>query len=314
MIKNHPLEEPINAYIDNLDMKQVSIRSYAELMKRYLSYLRSHNIRYAKRADLIKYRESMWEEGLKANTIQKQMVVIRAFYLWLKINYKNFGFEEIYHHNIAEGIKGARIDRNYKKEPLSLEQARNLIEVAKRDTKNIYGIRNYAIILLMLTTGMRTIEVVRARKQDLSRMDHHSILYIQGKGKDGSDTFVKLPIEVTDAINEYLHLRNDKNKYIFVSHEKNSLNQLTTSSLRTSLRRIMKKAGIHNPKQTVHSLRHTTAYFNLKSGGTLESTQQLLRHKNIETTLIYAHNINRIDDDSEFRIRDYILKKENDKT
>lgn len=314
MIKTHPLEEPIKAYIDNLDMKQVSIRSYAELMKRYLSYLRSHNIRYAKRADLIKYRESMWEEGLKANTIQKQMVVIRAFYLWLKINYKNFGFEDIYNHNIAEGIKGARIDRNYKKEPLSLEQARNLIEVAKRDAKNIYGIRNYAIILLMLTTGMRTIEVVRARKQDLSRMDHHSILYIQGKGKDGSDTFVKLPIEVTDAINEYLHLRNDKNKYIFVSHEKNSLNQLTTSSLRTSLRRIMKKAGIHNPKQTVHSLRHTTAYFNLKSGGTLEATQQLLRHKNIETTLIYAHNINRIDDDSEFRIRDYILKKENDKT
>jgi len=314
MIKNHPLEEPIKAYIDNLDMKQVSIRSYAELMKRYLSYLRSHNIRYAKRADLIKYRESMWKEGLKANTIQKQMVVIRAFYLWLKINYKNFGFEEIYNHNIAEGIKGARIDRNYKKEPLSLEQARNLIEVAKREAKNIYGVRNYAIILLMLTTGMRTIEVVRARKQDLSRMDHHSILYIQGKGKDGSDTFVKLPIEVTDAINEYLHLRNDKNKYIFVSHEKNSLNQLTTSSLRTSLRRIMRKAGINNSKQTVHSLRHTTAYFNLKSGGTLEATQQLLRHKNIETTLIYAHNINRIDDDSEFRIRDYILKKENDKT
>ena len=314
MIKNHPLEEPIKAYIDNLDMKQVSIRSYAELMKRYLTYLRSHNIRYAKRADLIKYRESMWEEGLKANTIQKQMVVIRAFYLWLKIDYKNFGFEEIYNHNIAEGIKGARIDRNYKKEPLSLEQARNLIEVAKRDANNIFGIRNYAIILLMLTTGMRTIEVVRARKQDLSRMDYHSILYIQGKGKDGSDTFVKLAIEVTDAINEYLHLRNDKNKYIFVSHEKNSLNQLTTSSLRTSLRRIMRKAGINNPKQTVHSLRHTTAYFNLKSGGTLEATQQLLRHKNIETTLIYAHNINRIDDDSEFRIRDYILKKENDKT
>lgn len=45
-------------------------------------------------------------------------------------------------------------------------------------------------------------------------------LYSQGKGKDGSDTFVKLPIEVTDAINEYLHLRNDKNKHIFVSHEK----------------------------------------------------------------------------------------------
>ncbi|MDX9692051.1 MAG: tyrosine-type recombinase/integrase [Acholeplasmataceae bacterium] len=313
MIKHHPLEEPIKTYIENLDMKQISIKSYHDLLKRYLNYLKSHNIKYPKRADLIKYRESMWEEGLKANTIQKQMVVIRAFYLWLKINYKSFNFDDTYAFNIAEGIKGARIDRNYKKEPLSLEQARHLLEVCYQDRHNIYQIRNYAIILLMLTTGMRTIEVVRARKQDLSRMDHHSILYIQGKAKDGTDNFVKLPIEVTDAINDYLHLRADKNKYIFISHEKNSLTQMTTHSLRTSIKRLMRKAGINNPKQTVHSLRHTTAYFNLKSGGTLEATQQLLRHKNIETTLIYAHNINRIDDDSEFRIRDYILKKEENK-
>lgn len=310
MMKNHPLEEPIKTYIENLDMKQVSIRSYAELMKRYLNHLRSHNIKYAKRLDLIKYRESMWDDGLKANTIQKQMVVIRAFYLWLKINHKNFGYEEIYGTNIADGVKGVRIDQNYKKEPLSLEQSRNLIKVAKTSAKNIYGIRNYAIILLMLTTGMRTIEVVRARKQDISRMNHHSILYIQGKAKDSSDTFVKLAIEVTDAINEYLNLRNDKVKYLFVSHEKGRLNQLKTGSLRISIKRIMKKAGIDNPRQTVHSLRHTTAYLSLKSGGSLESTQQLLRHKRIETTLIYAHNINRIQDESEFRIRDYILNKE----
>ena len=310
----HPLEKPITVYIENLDMKQASIRSYSELMKRYLRHLISHNLLYPKRIDLIKYRESMWKEGLKANTIQKQMVVIRSFYFWLKINYKNFGFEDVYSQNIAEGIKGVRIAHNYKKEPLSLEQARKLIEEAKQGAKNIYGKRNYAIILLMLTTGMRMIEVVRAKKQDLSRMNHHSILYIQGKAKDESDTFVKLPIEVTDAINEYLLLRKDKVKFIFVSHEKNSLSQLKTSSLRISITRIMKKAGIDNPKQTVHSLRHTTAYFNLLSGGSLESTQQLLRHKNIETTLIYAHNINRINDESEFRIRDYIMKKEDDQT
>ena len=300
MIKNHPLEEPIKSYIENLDMKQISIRSYAELMNRYLKYLRKNNIKYAKRSDLIKYRESMWDDGLKANTIQKQMVVIRAFYLWLKINYKNYGYEEIYSTNIAEGVKGVKIDQNYKKDPLSIEQVRKLIEVAKTSAKNIYG--------------MRTIEVVRARKQDLSRMNHHSILYIQGKAKDNSDTFVKLAIEVTDAINEYLHLRNDKVKYLFVSHEKGRLNQLKTSSLRISIKRIMKKAGIDNPRQTVHSLRHTTAYLSLKSGGSLESTQQLLRHKHIETTLIYAHNINRMEDESEFRIRDYILNKEADQT
>ncbi len=311
MIKAHPLEPLIELYCENLDIKKNSVNSYKALLLRYVRYLKRHNIQYAKRSDIIDYREQMWEEGLRANTIQKQIVVIRNFYQWLKVNQRQFEFEEIYQFNIAEQIKGAKIDRNYKKEPLNKEQAIKLIEVARQHKTDITGYRNYAIILLMIITGVRSIEVVRAMKADLSKLFKFSILYVHGKGKDGADTFVKLSQEVTDALNDYLNRRKDNSRYLFVTHgETSSCQQLSSNTLRRAITILMKQAGIYNAKHTPHSLRHTTAYLNLQAGGSLESTQQLLRHKNIETTLIYAHNINRINDDSEFRINNYLFDEE----
>jgi len=311
MIKEHPLEPLIEQFCENLDIKKNSVSSYKALLLRYVRYLKRHNIQYAKRSDIINYREQMWEEGLRANTIQKQIVVIRNFYQWLKVNQRQLEFEDIYQYNIAEQIKGAKIDRNYKKEPLNKEQAIKLIEIAKERRTDITGYRNYAIILLMIITGIRSIEVVRAMKADISKLFNFSILYVHGKGKDGADTFVKLSPEVTDALNDYLNRRKDNSRYLFVTHgETSSCQQLSSNTLRRAITVLMKKAGIYNAKHTPHSLRHTTAYLNLQAGGTLESTQQLLRHKNIETTLIYAHNINRINDDSEFRINNYLFNEE----
>jgi site-specific recombinase XerD len=315
MIKEHPLEPLIELFCENLDIKKNSVISYKALLLRYVRYLKRHNITYAKRSDIINYREQMWEEGLKANTIQKQIVVIRNFYQWLKVNQRQLEFEEIYQFNIAEQIKGAKIDRNYKKEPLNKEQAIKLIEVAKQNRTDIIGYRNYAIILLMIITGIRSIEVVRAMKADISKLFEYSILYVHGKGKDGADTFVKLSQEVTDALNDYLNRRKDNSRYLFVTHgETSSCQQLSSNTLRRAITVLMKRAGIYNAKHTPHSLRHTTAYLNLQAGGTLESTQQLLRHKNIETTLIYAHNINRINDDSEFRINNYLFDEEEEES
>lgn len=310
MIKIHPLESLIELYCENLDIKPGSVKSYQALLDRYVYYLKRHNIQYAKRSDIIDYREHMWEEGLRANTIQKQIVVIRNFYQWLKLHQVQYGLDEVYQFNIAEKIKGAKVDSNYKKEPLNREEAIKLIEVAKKKRTDITGYRNYAIILLMIITGVRSIEVVRARKADVSRLFKYSILYVQGKVKDGADNFVKLSLEVTDAINDYLHRRIDNARFLFVTHgEISSCQQMSSNTLRRAITNLMKEAGIYDSKHTLHSLRHTTAYLNLQSGGSLESTQQLLRHKNIETTLIYAHNINRINDDSEFRINDYLFKK-----
>jgi integrase len=160
----------------------------------------------------------------------------------------------------------------------------------------------------MITTGLRGIEIIRAKKKDLAKMGNISILYVQGKGRQEADEFVKISQVVTHAFNDYLNLRSDNSRYLFVSHSiHTSAQQLSTYMLNKMMKENLKRAGISDFKLTIHSLRHTAATFNLLRGGSIEATQALLRHQSIETTMIYLHHINRVKDDSEFQIERYIL-------
>lgn len=69
----------------------------------------------------------------------------------------------------------------------------------------------------------------------------------------------------------------------------------------------MKAAGYDSNRLTAHSCRHTAATLNLLAGASIQETQQLLRHSNINTTMIYLHNLERIKNNSEQRIDDLIF-------
>jgi site-specific recombinase XerD len=304
-MKKMPMElsDIIQVYLENLDLKAVSIDSYRSVLGSYLLYLKKNAIYHPKRTDVIHYREYLRNQGRKAATIQKQVIVLKSFYKWARINCRNYGITEDYAFDIAEGIRGAKIEATYKKEPLDINQAKRLIETAKQYDDTIQGARNYAMVILMLVTGLRAIEVSRALRNDLSQLESTYILYIQGKGRDDKDLFVKLPDEVQKAIHGYLMKRSDQDPHLFVSHSHSVKDKgITTKTIQASIRELMAQADVIGPKISVHSLRHTCAYLNIKAGGSLEATQQLLRHRNIDTTLIYAHNINRIQDESEYRI------------
>jgi site-specific recombinase XerD len=297
------LPDIVALYLENLDLKLVSINSYRSVLGTYLRYLKKNAILHPKRTDVIHYREHLRNQGSKAATIQKQMIVLKSFYKWARINCRNYGISEHYAFDIAEGIRGAKIEATYKKEPLSIQQAKGLIETAHQYVDTIQGARNYAMVILMLVTGLRAIEVSRALRSDLSSMDGTDILYIQGKGRDDKDLFVKLPSEIMTALHHYFQMRTDQDNHLFVSHSHSVRDQgITTKTIQESIRELMMQADVWGPKISVHSLRHTCAYLNIKAGGSLEATQQLLRHRNIDTTLIYAHNINRVKDESEYRI------------
>jgi len=310
MIKHHPIDHVIALYLENLDLKALSIKNYKSILFNYMHYLKSRNIRFPKRSDVIAYRSFLWDKGLTPTSVQKHIVVLKSFYKWARLHQRYYQLDEIYQNDISEGIKGAKIEQVYRKEPLSLKQATALFEVSKPTSNDIIKLRNHAVIVLMLVTGLRTVEVVRAKLADLSVVGDTSILYIQGKGKDGKDEFVKLPVIVMDAITAYKNMRTDHNKFLFTRHQTVETDKpLTRDYIGKMIKNMLLKANITSPKITPHSLRHTVAYLNLRHGGSLESTQQLLRHKHIETTLIYAHNIRRLEDRSEYRIADLLLNK-----
>ena len=162
----------------------------------------------------------------------------------------------------------------------------------------------------MITTGLRTIEVIRADIGDLRAIGNDTVLYIQGKGHDEKTDFVKVSEPVEMAIREYLKNRNttDDSQPLFASEaNRNKGDRMTTRSISRIVKGKLINAGFNSDRLTAHSLRHTAATLNLLNGGTIEETQQLLRHTSINTTMIYSHHLDRMRNNSEDRVAKVIF-------
>ena len=112
-----------------------------------------------------------------------------------------------------------------------------------------------------------------------------------------------------EPINDYLNARQERDPKapLFASHSnRNNGGRLTTRSISRIVKEAMKDAGINSDRLTAHSLRHSAITFSLLGGATVQEAQALARHKNINTTLIYAHNIDRIGRAPERKIDNYL--------
>ena len=307
---NHPLEPLIIDYLAEKDVTKGTRELYTTVLNQYTGYLKEHHILYAKKSDVINYINWKKSQGYSTRWVYHQISAIKGLYKYLSLNQKRLDLPIEYASDITATLKNVCITQTLSKPILTAEQAKHLILHMNENRKYIWHYRDYAIIYLMLTTGMRTVEIRRAKKKDLKIMNHQPILYIQGKGRQSSDEYVKLSKGAEEAINDYLKRRNDKNPYLFISHSFHTdRHDLSRTFFLRMIQRVLKDCGLEKIKITPHSLRHTAATFNLLRGSSLESTKKFMRHSNIASTLIYAHHISRLKDDSENQIEKYVLKE-----
>ena len=295
------LKNEIDNYVDTLDRKEITKSSYRSILLRWANYLKSKRIYSPNKRDIIAYKEKIAKSTGSAS-IQKTIVVLRGFYKYLKLSGK--------YDDITYGVRGAKVEKTFKKNPLEIDEIMKLISKAKEEsTISISHLRNYAIIVLMVTTGMRTIEVVRANINDLMIHKNKKRLYIQGKGRDGKDEYVKLSEEVYEVLSDYLNKRNDDFDPLFVSHKGKVGSRLTTRSIRGIIKDLLRAIDIDDKRYSAHSLRHSLATILIKNAhGTLAEAQQILRHKDISTTEIYNHALMREENDGEIKVANLLLK------
>ena len=202
---NYPtinFRKEIVIFIQQLDRSKVTKESYRRMLNSFDDYMKSNCLQCPKKEDIIVYKYYLkHEKSLSAATIQKVVVVLRGFFEYLALN-------EIYP-NIMLGVRGEKISTNFKRSSLSIKQLQKLLDKSKKLAVDIEGKRNYAIISLIITTGLRTIEVERANRDDLSMKNDINILYIQGKGRDDKSDYVKLSDNVYQIIESYLLDRTD---------------------------------------------------------------------------------------------------------
>ncbi len=280
-------EDMIYSFLSFIDAKPKTTESYTKNLKAFFKYIQDNNITNPKRNDILAYRNSLKVKGLKNTTIQAYITAVRLFFRWTNS-------EGIYP-NIADNVKGAKVSRMNKKDYLTSNQAKAVLSNIDKTTKT--GARDYAIISLMLTTGLRTIEVSRANIEDLRPLGEHTVLYIQGKGKEDKGDYVKIPTAVEVILRDYiksLYNKGDKAPLFQSTSNNNKGGRLTTKSISDVCKKAMRNTGLDSNRLTAHSLRHTAVTLSILNGNTLQEAQLFARHSNITTTQVYAHNLDKL--------------------
>lgn len=303
----HPLDSLVNKYLSEKDITRGTYELYRNILRQYLSYLMAHEILYAKTCDVIEYIEFIKSHGYTVRWNDHHIRIIRGFYRYLSSHHLRLKCPE-YSKDITEHMKANPISQQKTKSFLTLDEAKQLISMNQTNRKYIWHFRDYAILYLMITTGMRSIEIRRAKRRDMKIVYQQCILYVHGKGHTSADAYVKVTEGAQLAIQDYLKRRKDSNPYLFISHSYHTdMPSLSRGFFHPMLKRALKTAGLCHQNITPHGLRHTAATLNLMRGGTLEETRILMRHQNLSSTLIYAHHLDQKRDDSAEQIETFIL-------
>lgn len=293
------LESVIESFIKALDVRQTSIRTYKKNLNRFIEWLETSGkmskLNHLTRQDILEYKQFQISKGLKPATISAYLVTVRRFFEWLE-------GEKIYP-NIAKSIKTPKKQLGHKKDTLTPLQIKQILN--SFDTNTMEGLRDYALVNLMVRTGLRTCEVARAKIEDLRQEAGEYVLWIQGKGRDEADNFVLLTEESVKPIFDYLFARakqgdRSASSPLFASlSDRNYGKALTTRSISRIVKNSMRANHIDSPRLSAHSLRHTAVTLAIKGGASLAQTQAMARHSDPRTTQVYYHNLQRISEGAE---------------
>ena len=320
-------------FIAWIDRSEKTTRSYTTNFRQFIAWLKYTAIRNPQRQDIISYRQWLTAEheaikldpdsitgwkyrtdahgnplkiNCKPNTIAQYLRSVCQFFRWTAANG--------YYPDIAANIHAPKLrhDRHSKEaltapEVLAIEKSiaqraqerTQAAQNAQKDTagrmqrSTEQGKRLYAMYLLAVNAGLRTVEISRANIKDLETKGGQTWLYIWGKGRTEADQKKPIAPEVAAAVKEYLKSRTDKptgNSPLFVSTGNRSRGKrIAATTISTMLKRAMQEAGFDSERITAHSLRHTAGTNVQEITGNLYATQLYMRHSNPATTEIYLH-------------------------
>jgi integrase/recombinase XerC len=318
-------------FVGYIDRGEKTTATYLKNLRQFAAWLRFAEVQQPQRQDIINYRDFLAAEHeaielditaaagwkyrttstgdrytviCKPNTVAQYLRTVKQFFVWLSSN----GL----YPNVAANVHAPKIRHDeHKKEALTAADvltvendiknrfsdfhAANKKDLAGKEQRySEQGKRIYAMYLLAVNCGLRTIELSRANVKDIVVKNGQAWLYVWGKGHSEADQKKPLAPEVFNAINDYLKSRTDVtngNRPLFVSTGNRSKGQrIAETTISKMLKGALISAGYNSDRLTAHSLRHTAGTNVQEITGNLYLTQQYMRHASPTTTEIYLHN------------------------
>lgn len=294
-------QDLFSRFIKYCEVKQTTLQGYIVCIRQFVNWMQEQGIKQPQREDVRSYKSYLDNQNFTAGTRAQYLRAVKHFFKWTA--------SEGLYPNIADNIKGAKVRKdNTKKEAFTEDEIKIILNSIDRNTEA--GKRDFAMILLCVTGGLRIIELQRADIQDVATIKGEKVLYIQGKGRDEKDEYTKLIPEVFAALEDYLQSRPafKKNDPLFTgTSNRNRGGRLSEPTISQIIKTAFRKAGFDSAKLTAHSLRHTSNTLLFKSGADLYTVQKHARHSDPATTQIYLHAFEREKDRSEQNIYNQIF-------
>jgi site-specific recombinase XerD len=283
MNSDKTIKELIADHLENMEAEDYVKKNKLFVIMRFVNWLVKNKIdvRAPRFADVLRYKEALIAENKTPTTINAYLAPVRGFFKYLENN-------AIYS-NIVTGLKKEVDDRNFRKQYLKPAQVVDMLESIPTD--KIAGLRDYAMINLMVCTGLRRVEVLRLTVADVSEYDGNIVLNVRRKGRKYKEP-IRIEEEVFTPIQSYLVKRNayTNDAPLFANHSNHRDESLSEVMVSFIVKKYLK--NINNSKMlTCHSLRHSAAINLLMSGKSIYDVKELLGHKSLETTQLYLKAI-----------------------
>jgi len=248
-------------------------------------------------SDLIRSWISQLKSEYKPNTINAWLSGVRNFFSW-SVGNRRLGIDP------TSGIKTTKRNGNGKKhlrKVLSNGDVRHILDQPDRST--VQGKRDYAILCLKAYAAVRDIEIHRADLEDLQSEKGVYVLYVRGKGRMEKDEFIVIANpDLEKALLDWLSVRpaGGSPGPLFSSLSNRSKNsRLSMSYIRRMVKGYYRSAGVIDNQKTSHSMRHTAITNAIRHGAPVQKVQSMARHANVQTTMDYYHEVDRISDPGE---------------
>lgn len=215
---------------------------------------------------------------MNVKTAQLMMTALRSFFRFL------FQKEELQADLAASVPTVANWRLSNVPKYLTPKEVKGLLKACNRRTS--VGRRDYAILLLLARLGLRAGEVIALQLEDINWRTGE--ILVRGKGL--LHDWMPLPPDVGQALASYL--RRDRprcqTRRVFLCTNAPHRGFAHASTLSTIVRQALARADLHSPLKGAHLLRHSLATSMLRSGAKMGEIAEILRHRALNSTEIYA--------------------------
>jgi integrase/recombinase XerD len=248
-----------------------TLRSYFTTLTVFLSYLKEKGRTYLEtitRDDLSGFIEHEQDRGMHPKTVSTRLRLLYAFVSYLVDR-------EVVHPDLLKRKLRVKVPEALPR-AMDPEDVQQLLAVIKKS-------RDWALILVLLRTGMRIGELLATRMSEVNLREKRITIMEAEKTRVGR--VVYLSEDACKALKIWLKRRDPAKERLFYGQGRP---RLSYTAVRTKFTKYLEEAGLAHRGYSLHCLRHTCATELLNAGMRLECLQQLLGHSSIEMTRRYA--------------------------